>query len=117
LPQKLQQERPLKYWMDRAPRFPTIVLWPLADQAYSLFFTRLRTMRSPATGLTGELDAPDRMIPALIAGLAWMLASKNKEAFPLLPGLRAEADRQWLLAGMEDREKSDFRMTPMVVWP
>jgi hypothetical protein len=117
VPQKLQTQRPTNYWMDRAPRFPLIVTWPVPDVDYVLFYSRLRSLRSPTAGLTGDVDAPDRMIPALIAGLACLIAQKNKEAFPLIPGLKAEYNQQFQYAQMEDREKSDLQMVPLEVWP
>lgn len=114
--QKNLRERPLRYWMDRAPRFPKIVLWPIPDTMYVLFYTRLRSLRSPATGLTGELDVPDRMIPAVCAGLAYLLAQKNKESLPLVPQLKAEYDRQWVISQQDDREKSDLMIVPQDAW-
>lgn len=117
IPQKRQVERPYQYWMNRAPRFPKLVLWPVPEEDRTLYYTRLRMLRSPGAGFSGEIDAPDRMLPALVAGLAYLTAQKNKECFPLVAGLKQEYDQQFLYSQMEDREKSDLRMTPMTYWP
>lgn len=116
-PQKNSVDRPYNYWVDRANRWPKLVLWPTpGDSFYELFYTRMRTLRSPGPGLTGEIDAPDRMIPAICSGLAYLLALKDRDAMPLLPQLKAEYDRQWQLSQQDDREKSDLMIVPQDAW-
>jgi hypothetical protein len=58
------------------------------------------------------MDIPFRMLPALVAGLAYYLAIKVQGAEARLPILKQQYDETWQLACDEDREKAPIRFVP-----
>jgi hypothetical protein len=116
LPNKLQQGRPVKYWLDRSSRWPRLYPWLVPNEQMTLAVTRIRNLRTPPPGLTGSADVPDRMAAALVAGLAYGLALKRKEARMLLPQLKADYQEQLALAENEDREKAPLTIVPEISW-
>ncbi len=117
IPQKNMQQQPAQYCVRKIGQAPMLSLWPVPDQPYIFYFSRMRSLKSPTAGLTGEADAPARMMGALVAGIAFYLSLKYKDAFQLQPILKAEYDRQFEYSQREDREKSDLQMVPMSYWP
>ena len=58
-------------------------------------------------------DIPFRLIPCLVAGIAYMVAVKRPEVpADRVMGLKADYEQQWLLASQEDREKASDRFVP-----
>ena len=58
-------------------------------------------------------DIPFRLIPCMVAGLAYYIAMKKPEVAPeRVLGLKADYEQQWLLASQEDREKAADRFVP-----
>jgi len=72
--------RPTQIYIDRGLT-TKVTLWPVPDgtQAYELFFYRLRGIDGLASGASGSAAIPSRFIPALVAGLAFEIASKKPE--------------------------------------
>jgi hypothetical protein len=72
----------------------------------------MRRMQDAGSGVTIQ-DIPFRLIPCLVAGLAFYVASKRPEIPPDRVGmLKQEYEQQWLLASQEDREKAPERFVP-----
>lgn len=94
---------------------PTVTTWPVADRSgmYTLTYWRLRRIQDTGDGVTVP-DIPFRLLPALVAGLAYYIAMKLPLATDRLPMLKAEYDRQWDLAAGEDRERASLRIVPRV---
>jgi hypothetical protein len=61
-------------------------------------------------------DIPFRFQNALVAGLAYMLATKLAGAEPKIPILKAQYDEAWDLAAGEDREKAPDRFVPRMTF-
>jgi hypothetical protein len=58
-------------------------------------------------------DIPFRLIPCLVAGLAFYIGSKRPDVSPdRVMFLKSEYEQQWLLASQEDREKAPDRFVP-----
>jgi hypothetical protein len=58
-------------------------------------------------------DIPFRLIPCLVAGLAFYIAQKKVEVAPeRVMFLKSEYEQQWLLASQEDRDKAPDRFVP-----
>jgi len=64
------------------------------------------------------VETPDvnfRFLPALVAGLAYYIATKTPDLMPRLEMLKAQYDEQFEIAAGEDREKATLRLVPRLV--
>jgi hypothetical protein len=113
LPNKLQQARPLQYFVRRGVDAPTVTLWPVPDtsQTYTLVYWRLRRIQDAGSG-TNTMDVPFRFMPCMVAGLAYYLAIKRPESMDRVQMLKMQYDEAWQLASDEDREKASVRFLP-----
>lgn len=128
IPNKLQQARPIQLLVNRnsgatypavstyAPSStanPSVTVWPTPDNAqqYTLIYWRLRRIQDAGGGVN-TFDVPFRMLPCLVAGLAYYLALKLPEGLQRVEGLKAMYDEAWQLAADEDREKAAIRFVP-----
>jgi hypothetical protein len=113
LPNKLQQARPLQYFVKRGVDAPTVTLWPVPDtsQTYTLVYWRLRRIQDAGNG-TNTMDVPFRFMPCMVAGLAYYLAIKRPESMDRVQMLKMQYDEAWQLASDEDREKASVRFLP-----
>jgi hypothetical protein len=122
IPNKLAQGRPIQVWINRqsgatnpgpSVNYPQINVWPCPDQSnyYTFVYWRLRRIQDAGNGVNTQ-DIPFRMLPALVAGLAYYLAMKIPDALPRVEMLKAIYDEQWQLAADEDREKASLRLAP-----
>lgn len=121
IPNKNAQGRPIQVWINRQSgatdptgiNYPTINVWPTPDQSsfYTFVYWRLRRIQDAGNGINTQ-DIPFRMLPCLVAGLAYYLAMKIPSAAPRLEMLKAEYEEQWNLASSEDREKAALRLAP-----
>jgi hypothetical protein len=94
---------------------PSINVWPTPNapgDQYIFVYWRMRRMQDAGSGVTIQ-DIPFRLIPCLVAGLAFYIASKRMDIPPDRVGmLKQEYEQQWLLASQEDREKAPERFVP-----
>lgn len=94
---------------------PSINVWPTPNapgDQYIFVYWRMRRMQDAGSGVTIQ-DIPFRLIPCLVAGLAFYVASKRPEISPDRVGmLKQEYEQQWALASQEDREKAPARFVP-----
>jgi hypothetical protein len=93
---------------------PCINVWPTPNSGgdYTFVYWRLRRLQDAGNGVNVE-DIPFRLIPCLVAGLAFYIASKRADAVPeRVLFLKQEYEQQWLLASQEDREKASDRFVP-----
>jgi hypothetical protein len=133
IPNKNAQGRPIQVWIDRqsGARYPingnepnttnpntgvnppNINVWPAPDQSnyYTFVYWRMRRMQDAGNG-TNTQDIPFRMLPCLVAGLAYYIAMKIPDALPRLEMLKMAYEEQWQLASGEDREKAPLRLVP-----
>ena len=105
--------RPTQIYIDRAVS-PTITLWPVPDaaQSYELFFYRLRAIDGLSAGVGNSAAIPSRFIPALVAGLAFEIASKRPEVSDRVMALKGIYEEQFQRAADEDRDKSSTFFAP-----
>jgi hypothetical protein len=92
----------------------SINVWPTPDAGggpYTFIYWRLRRIQDVGNGTT-EQDIPFRLLPCLVAGLAFYLAQKIPEGQARLQFLKAEYEEQWLMASTEDRSKAAARFVP-----
>jgi hypothetical protein len=93
---------------------PCINVWPTPDAGgapYTFIYWRMRRIQDAGNGTT-EQDIPFRLLPCMVAGLAFYMAQKLPEGQPRIGFLKQEYEEQWLLASTEDREKAPSRFVP-----
>lgn len=122
IPNKNAQGRPIQLWFQRlngqatpsGTQYPTINVWPVPDQNnfYTLVIWRLRRIQDAGPGGVVDQDIPFRLLPALVAGLAYHLSLKIPGALERAPMLKAMYDEAWEQAADEDREKAPLRIAP-----
>jgi hypothetical protein len=75
-------------------------------------YWRLRRLQDAGSGVNVE-DIPFRLIPCLVAGLAFYIAMKKPEVTPdRITMLKSDYEQQWTMAADEDREKAAVRLAP-----
>jgi len=110
IPNKNVQGRPIQVWIDRQTDVPQINVWPVPDgDNYTLAYWRMRRIQDAGNGLNNQ-DIPFRMLPCLVAGLAYYLSLKIPEAMNRIEMLKLSYEEQWNLASSEDREKASLRL-------
>jgi hypothetical protein len=84
---------------------------------YTLFYYRLKGIDGLASGIGSDTTmVPPRFVPALVAGLAYYIASKKPAAQPMVPSLKQAYEEQFALAADEDRDRSSVSFVPMSPW-
>lgn len=112
IPNKLTQARPIQILINRLDA-PSVTVWPTPDgsQPYLLVYWRLRRIQDAGNGVN-TMDVPFRMIPAMVAGLAYYLSMKIPGAIERMQVLKAQYDEAWAQASDEDRDKAAVRFVP-----
>lgn len=94
---------------------PCVNVWPTPNapgNQYTFVYYRMRRIQDAGSGVN-VADIPFRLIPCMVAGLAFMLSMKLKDVDPMRIGaLKEEYEQQWLIASQEDREKAADRFVP-----
>ena len=104
-------------WVDRLRDNPTVTVWPVPDQGtaldpyYVLRYWRLRRIQDAGSGVQTP-DMNFRFFPALVAGLAYYIATKIPDLLPRVEMLKAQYEEQYALAAAEDREKASINLVP-----
>lgn len=129
IPNKLAQGRPIQVWINRqsgqkvgsnaaTPLYPQINVWPTPDQGteqepyYIFYYWRMRRIQDAGNGVN-VVDIPFRFQNCLVAGLAYMMATKLDGISPdRIMLLKSQYDEAWDLAAGEDREKAADRLVP-----
>jgi len=97
---------------------PCINVWPTPDAGgapYTFIYWRMRRIQDAGSGTT-EQDIPFRLLPCMVAGLAFYMAQKLPEGQPRIGFLKQEYEEQWLLASTEDRDKAASRFVPRTLF-
>ena len=125
IPNKNAQGRPIQVWINRQSgaqnlsgvQAPNINVWPAPDQNnyYTFVYFRLRRIQDAGEG-TSTQDIPFRMLPAMVAGLAYHLSLKIPGALERSSMLKAMYDEAWGQAADEDREKAPLRLAPRIMF-
>ena len=98
---------------------PCINVWPTPDAGggpYTFVYWRLRRIQDAGANGTVEQDIPFRLLPCLVAGLAFYLSQKLPDGLARMQMLKAEYEEQWLMASTEDREKAASRFVPRMTF-
>ena len=112
---KLRQGRPTQIFVQRLADSVTATLWPVPDSSdYTLAYYRLKGIDGLTSGVGTDVDIPPRFVPALVAGLAYHIASKRKDSLPMVPMLKQAYEDAFLLAAGEDEDRASVYFTPYV---
>lgn len=115
--------RPTQIYVNRLQPAPIVSLWPIPDDAYTMYYWVLRRIQD-AGAYTNNLDVPFRFLPALVSGLAYQLGRKVLSSSPgdtrynvmFLEQriMRLEKDYETALnnAMDEDRERASLHIVP-----
>lgn len=109
-PNKAQlAQRPTQFYLQRTNP-PVLYLWPVPDNSgVTLLYYRM-TMQQDVGQYTNTVDAPQRWLEAIAAGLAARLSVKF--APDRLPVLSPLAEKAYATAAGEDRERVPLRISP-----
>lgn len=93
----------------------SVNVWPTPNapgDQYVFVYWRMRRMQDAGNGVNIQ-DIPFRLIPCMVAGLAYYVGSKRNDVSPdRIAMLKAVYEEQWLLASQEDRDKAPDRYVP-----
>ena len=123
IPNKNATGRPIQVWINRQSgatnsidvvQYPQILIWPKPDNSttYTFVYWRLRRIQDAGSNGTVEPDIPFRLLPCMVAGLAFYMAQKLPDGQARVQFLKQEYEEQWLMASTEDREKAASRFVP-----
>lgn len=95
---------------------PCINVWPTPNapgDQYTFVYWRLRRIQDGGLNGTVVQDIPFRLLPCLVAGLAFYLSMKLPGVDPSrVAMLKADYEEQWGLASAEDRDTAPLRIVP-----
>jgi hypothetical protein len=93
----------------------SVNVWPTPNapgDQYVFVYWRMRRMQDAGNGVNIQ-DVPFRLIPCMVAGLAYYVGSKRPDISPdRIMMLKSIYEEQWMLASQEDREKAPDRYVP-----
>ena len=93
----------------------SVNVWPTPNSPgdqYVFVYWRMRRMQDAGSGVNVQ-DIPFRLIPCVVAGLAYYVGSKRPDVpMDRIVMLKAAYEEQWMLASQEDREKAPDRYVP-----
>lgn len=93
----------------------SINVWPTPNapgDQYTFVYWRMRRMQDAGSGVNIQ-DIPFRLIPCMVAGLAYYVGSKRPDVpMERIAMLKASYEEQWQLASQEDRDKAPDRFVP-----
>jgi len=114
IPNKMTPGPPVQVYINRQIA-PTITVWPVPTNSNDqLVVWYLRRMQDTGAGGSNNMDIPVRFVPALIAGLAYMIGLKRPKDVPeaRVERLLNEYTAQFELAASEDRDRTSLRLVP-----
>lgn len=113
---KTLQGMPQQIFLQRIAPYPVLTLWPVPDHDnhYELVAWRLRRIHDASAPGSQTMDMPFRFIPALVAGLAYHMATKLPEGAARAIPLKAAYDEAFEFAALEDRERATVRFVPRI---
>jgi len=114
LTNKLDESKPLQYWVEKDPSAISINLWPVPDDAetYTLVYYYIQRVEDTGSPASNNADVPARFLPCMVAGLAYHVSVKKPESADRTMLLKQEYEEQWNLAADADREKASLYIVP-----
>jgi hypothetical protein len=110
--QKQLQGRPTQVFVQRLSSGVTATLWPVPTDGFSMSYYRLKAIDGMASGIAGQADIPPRFVPALVAGLAYHIATKRTEAAPRALALKTVYEEAFAMAASADQDRASLFISP-----
>lgn len=108
-PNKLQQGRPTVYWFDRLLA-PTITLWPVPNQVFTLTIWRFRALQDAMLKNSGQFEIPALWLDAACAGIAARLAIHYAQ--DLEAQRETQAEKAYTVAATQNVEDAPLYFLP-----
>ena len=106
--------RSLQYWFDRTIE-PSMYLWPVPNNDFQMFQLLVEVQMQDVGQLTNEIYVPDRWLPSIQASLSHKLSLQLPGVdMPRIQYLEGQAEKLFLHASEEDRDKSGIYFTPAI---
>lgn len=114
IPNKGQTGRPMQYMIDRRVSGPVIYLWQVPSDSTSYQLNILAERRiEDITASNQDIGVPFRFMPVLSSGLAYYLGMKRIGiGGDRIAALQAQFNQELTLAKREDRDRSDYQVSP-----
>jgi hypothetical protein len=109
---KLSRGRPSRYWVQQTPDGPSLTVWQVPDTAETLYYHYLERIEDTGTTGSNNMDVPGRFLPAMVYGVAHLVAQRIPEGQPRVSSLKANYDEAWDKATDAARDRSHFRIRP-----
>lgn len=106
---KDSQGRPTTFWFDRLTS-PTITMWPVPEQVYSLKYYRYRRLQDAGVPSGQTADVPYLFLDCMVAGVAHRLARIWKPDLEM--ARKADADEAWAIAAAQNTENVPLQLSP-----
>tara|TARA_Y100000361_G_scaffold49255_1_gene42785 strand:- start:228 stop:917 length:690 start_codon:yes stop_codon:yes gene_type:complete len=109
--------RPTSVYIERLRDAPQVTFWPVPNNnTYTFVYYRIRRIEDSVNGSITQFDAPTRFLPAIVAGLSYHMALKHPGAADRIGILKQAYEEEWQLAATEDRDRSNFKITPSTLY-
>ena len=106
--------RSLQYWFDRQIE-PSMYLWPVPNNDFQMFQLIVEKQMEDVGSLTNQIYVPDRWLPSIQASLSHKLSMQLPAVDMQRVGyLEQQADKLFLRASEEDRDKSPIYFQPNI---
>jgi hypothetical protein len=106
------QGRPTQIFVQRLATGVTATLWPVPTAGFTLAYYRLRGTPGLDSGIAGTAAIPPRFVPALVAGLAFHVATKRPAVAERAVALKSEYEAAFALAADADQDRASLFITP-----
>ena len=77
-------------------------------------YYKIRRIHDSANGVEYQYEATTRFLTSIIAGLSYQLALKNPNVVDRVQLLKGLYEEDFQRAAEEDRDRSDFKIVPVV---
>jgi hypothetical protein len=106
--------RSLQYWFDRTIE-PSMYLWPVPNNDFQMFQLVVEVQMQDVGSLTNQIYVPDRWINCVQKQLSHALAMQLPGVeMPRIQYLEMQAERAFMQASEEDRDKSPIYFQPNI---
>jgi len=106
--------RSLQYWFDRTIT-PSMYLWPVPNNDFQMFQLIVDKQMQDVGSLTNQIYVPDRWLPSIQASLSHKLSLQLQGVdLQRIQYLEMQADKLFLQASEEDRDKSPIYFQPNI---
>jgi hypothetical protein len=115
LPNKqFPSQRSLQYWFDRQIE-PSMYLWPVPNNDFQMFQLLVEVQMQDVGSLTNEIYIPDRWVNCIQKQLSHSVSMQLPDVdMTRIQYLEAQAQRAFMQASEEDRDKSPIYFQPNI---